>query len=98
MTGQIIHAPTAHAFERARRNLVNMIAQAPDVTVELVVNGAAVSPAIGEEDHTILDHIVVCENSLSAQKLSSPSTIKTTPAAVAHIHRRQQQGWSYFRA
>ena len=98
MSGLIIHAPTENAFKRARRNLENMIAQAPDVPVELVVNAAAAPSAVGEQDKTVLDHLIVCENSLSAQDISRPPHIRTTAAAVEHIYRRQQQGWSYFRA
>ena len=44
----LIHAPTAKALGRARRNLVNLLAAQPAAHVELVANGAAVAAALAQ--------------------------------------------------
>jgi hypothetical protein len=43
----IIHAPTATALERSRRNLVNLLKLAPDAQVESVINAGGVAAALG---------------------------------------------------
>lgn len=98
MTRLIVHAPTVGALHRARRNLVNLLAAEPGATVELVVNGAAVAEAIDNPDAASTAHLVLCENSLRAAGLEKPSGFGSTAAAIAHIARRQAEGWSYFRA
>lgn len=93
----IIHAPTANALERARRNLANLLKAAPDAQVELVINAAAVPAALSRPD--VLDsHLRVCQNSLTANQLTAPDGVAVVAAAVLHIARRQSEGWSYMRA
>lgn len=94
----IIHAPTANALVRARRNLRNFLAVEPDAEVELVANGEAVRVALSEPDSETDGFLVLCANSLRAAQLATPDGISTTDAAIAHIARRQAEGWSYFRA
>lgn len=98
MTRLIVHAPTAAALERARRNIVNLLAAEPDATVELVVNAQAVGEAIYNPDPITDGHLVLCENSLRAAGLEGPTDCRSVPAAIAYIARRQAEGWSYFRA
>jgi len=98
MTRLIVHAPTVGALHRARRNLVNLLAAEPDATVELVVNGAAVAEALDNPDAASAAYVVLCENSLRAAGLDKPPGFSSIAAAIAHIARRQAEGWSYFRA
>jgi intracellular sulfur oxidation DsrE/DsrF family protein len=93
----IIHAPTAAALERGRRNLVNLLKLAPDAQVELVTNAGGVIAALGAPDP--LDaHLRVCRNTLTANQLAAPEGITVVPAAVLHIAQRQAEGWAYMRA
>lgn len=94
----IIHAPTAAALHRARRNLANLLAAEPDAEVELVANGEAAVEAIEKPDHASQQYLVLCENSLRAASLEKPPEFRTTPAAVSYVARLQADGWSYFRA
>jgi len=93
----IIHAPTANALERARRNLANLLTAAPDAQVELVINAAAVPAALSTPD-ALDGHLRVCQNSLTANQLTAPEGVAVVPAAVLHIAQRQSEGWSYMRA
>jgi NitT/TauT family transport system ATP-binding protein len=94
----LIHAPTADALLRARRNLRNFLAEAPDGAVEIVANGEAVRIAVTEPDPDTDHLLILCENSLRTAKLNAPAAISTTAAAIVHIARRQSDGWAYFRA
>jgi NitT/TauT family transport system ATP-binding protein len=94
----LIHAPTAGALSRARQNLRNFLADAPDSKVELVANGEAVRTAISAPDPDTDQFLILCENSLRAAQLSASEGISTTAAAIVYIARRQSEGWGYFRA
>lgn len=94
----LIHAPTATALVRARRNLLNFLAQAPGASVELVINGEAVRAALASPDAATDACLVLCRNSLAAAQLSAPDGMCTVSAAVLHIAQRQADGWAYFRA
>src|SRR5450830_1630074 len=93
----IIHAPTANALARARRNLANLLKLAPQTEVELVINAAAVPAALSQPD-PLDGHLRICRNSLEAQQLTAPPGLALVPAAVLHIAQRQAEGWSYLRA
>lgn len=94
----MIHAPTRAALMRARGNVANLLAADSAVTIELVINNEAVGAALAERDDATAPYLVICENSLRAAGLAAPDGVRTTPAAVLHIVRRQAQGWLYFRA
>lgn len=94
----IIHAPTAAALTRAKRNLQNLVKADRSVEIELVINGEAVATEMTNPDDEFRDYLVVCENSLAAAKLDAPANVKKTPAAILHILKRQSEGWAYFRA
>lgn len=94
----VIHAPTPEALARARRNLLNFREAEPAGQVELVANGDAVRAALDEPDPRTDDCLVLCERTLSRERLAAPAQIRTAPAAVHHIARRQADGWAYFRA
>lgn len=93
----IIHAPTAQAMERGRRNLANLLKLAPDAEVELVLNAGAVAAALETPD-PLDSYVRLCQNSLTANQLVAPSGIAVVQAAVLHIAQRQADGWSYLRA
>ena len=93
----IIHAPTATALERGRRNLANLLKLAPDAQVELVINAGAVAAALRAPD--LLDgHLRVCGNTLAANQLVASEGVTVVQAAVLHIAQRQAEGWGYMRA
>ena len=94
----VIHAPTAAALHRAYRNLANLRDKEPEALIELVVNGEAVAVAINASDPRSTEYVVLCENSLQAAGLTTPTGFRTVPAAIHHISQRQAEGWSYFRA
>ncbi len=94
----IVHAPTHAALLRARRNIRNLLLAAPDVEVELVLNGEAVRSELESPDSELRRYLVICENSLVAANAIAPTGVTTTPVAVLHIAQRQQDGWAYLRA
>ena len=96
--GLVLHAPTADALRRARRNLPNFRARLPDTPVEIVVNAAAVALALDEPDPGTDGSLVVCENSLRGLGREAPAGLRTVAAAVVHLHERQLGGWTYVRA
>ena len=96
--GLALHAPTAAALDRARRNLRNFRRERPDTPVVLVANAAAVAHALDRPDPDTDACLVLCANSLAAQGRAAPAGIRTVPAAVVHLHELQRRGWSYLRA
>lgn len=94
----MIHAPTAAALARARRNLRNYLAVEPGAEVELVANAEAARTALAEPDAATDARLVLCRNSLDQAGLTAPAGMATVAAAIQHIARRQAEGWSYFRA
>jgi intracellular sulfur oxidation DsrE/DsrF family protein len=93
----IIHAPTEASLGRGRRNLANLLKQAPDAQVELVVNADAAPAALCTPD-PLDGYLRVCRNSLNANQLVAPEGIVVVDAAVLHIAQRQAAGWAYMRA
>ncbi len=100
MTGirLLIHAPTAEALTRARSNARNLLAAEPGAEVEIVVNAGGVAAALGAPDPDTDAHLRFCGNTLARQSLSAPDGARVVDAAVAHIARRQADGWHYMRA
>ncbi|MBE0010995.1 MULTISPECIES: DsrE family protein [unclassified Arthrobacter] len=97
------HAPfpdLAAAIRVAR----NAAAELPDVAVEILVQGPSVNQLIATEAIADISgssiSVYACGNSLHSAKID-PSTlaseVKVTPAAVAHIARRQFNGAAYMR-
>lgn len=93
----IIHAPTIGSLERGRRNLANLLKQAPTAQVELVINAGAVAAAL-EAPSPLDSHLRVCRNTLEANQLIAPEGAIVVAAAVLHIAQRQAEGWAYMRA
>lgn len=92
----LIHAPTEAAFARAVSNARNFLKAEPEAEVEIVVNAKAVAPAIEAAGEGL--PLVLCRNTLRAQGLEAPEGLPVVDAAVAHIARRQAEGWAYMRA
>ncbi|GAA0785334.1 hypothetical protein [Marinobacterium sediminicola] len=93
----LVHAPTPDALQRAQANVRNLLKLEPNAEVELVVNGPAAA-AVEIDDDDLLTRLVLCRNSLDKQNLTPQSEATVVAAAVQHLARRQQQGWSYIRA
>lgn len=98
MVKLIVHAPTAAALARARRNVVNLLTAEPDAEVELVVNGEGASAALETPDPNTDKYLTVCANSLRLTGAHAPEGTRIVGAAILHIAQRQAEGWSYFRA
>lgn len=60
----VLHAPTAGALARARRNAANLTHEAPGTAVHILVNGEAVAAALDEPDEAAGRLTLVCPNSL----------------------------------
>jgi intracellular sulfur oxidation DsrE/DsrF family protein len=94
----LLHAPTAGALARARRNAANALRERPDVELRIIVNADAVTAALAEPDPTVDRHLVFCQNSLARAGAQPPRGAMTAPTAVFAIAEWQQQGWIYIRA
>lgn len=94
----LIHAPTASALNRARKNLRNLLIADPVTKIELVVNGEGALEALSVPDAETDAYLVLCENSLNGANLAVPAGMRTVGAAIHHIALRQSEGWAYFRA
>ena len=94
----VIHAPSPAALKRGQANLRNLLAERPDMEVELVVNGPAMADAVHIDDDTVGPRLVLCANSLRNQGLEAPRGRRVVPAAIGHLVDRQVEGWVYIRA
>ena len=93
----LLHAPTAEALTRARRNARNLMTARPDAEVLIVANAGAVAAALAIPDET--DPLLrLCRNSLAAQALDNAAGLAEVEAAVVILAERQAEGWAYIRA
>ncbi|GHE21360.1 hypothetical protein [Halomonas urumqiensis] len=93
----LLHAPTAEALARARRNASNLLDARPDAEVLIIANAGAVGAALATPDAS--DPLLrVCRNSLTAQRLDNDRGLAEVEAAVVTLAEHQAQGWSYIRA
>ena len=109
--GVVVHLnegePGKH--EAVLRNITNLIAElGRDTPVELVAHGPGLavtlagSPLAGQVRDLITGGIAVaaCGNTMRGQNVSGDDLIpgvNVVPAGIAHIVRRQRQGWAYVR-
>lgn len=98
MTGLLIHAPTSDALKRALSNAKNFQAANPNIPVEIIANGTGAKVACDIVTADLPQNLLICENSIKAQKLTLPENAKTVPAAIVYLYEKQQAGWSYVRA
>lgn len=93
----LLHAPTAEALVRARRNARNLGKARPDAEVLILANAGAVAAALATPDET--DPLLrLCRNSLAAQGLDNTAGLAEVEAAVVTLAERQAEGWAYIRA
>lgn len=93
----LIHAPTPDALRRARNNASNLLKAEPAAQIEIIANAGAVAAALAEA-HPTDSLLHLCLNTLQANKLTAPQTLRTVRAAVLHLAQRQADGWAYIRA
>lgn len=92
----LLHAPTAEALARARRNAKNLSNARPDAEILIIANAGAVPSALATSDVT--DPLVrICRNSLTAQGLENTSNLVEVEAAVVTLAELQTEGWAYIR-
>lgn len=93
----LLHAPTAGALIRARRNAKNLSNTRPDAEILVIANADAVASALTTADVT--DPLLrICRNSLTAQGLKNTGELVEVEAAVATLAELQTEGWVYIRA
>ncbi|TDO15302.1 MULTISPECIES: hypothetical protein [Halomonas] len=93
----LLHAPTAEALARARRNARHLGKAHPDAEMLILANAEAVAAALAIPDET--DPLLrLCRNSLAAQGLDNSSGLAEVEAAVVTLAERQAEGWAYIRA
>lgn len=93
----VIHAPTAAALDRARRNALNLRKARPDAEIRIVVNGDAVAAALDHPDPPTDSLLRLCGNSLSRLGRTAGGLTVVT-AGVLDIAESQAEGWGYMRA
>lgn len=107
--GLLLHAAAGSDLPAVLRSSANAAAALPAGTaVEVVVQGPLVaqlaagsdlSEAIGDLGSKSV-RVLACENSLRSTGLEAghlAAGTGTVPAAVAHLARRQWEGWAYIR-
>ncbi len=88
----------------------NLLSALPDTQVEIVVQSRGIN-FVFKNTHWEFDleqlvkhktvRILVCRNTLEAMHLRKEdilSFVEIIPSAVAHIVKRQHEGWSYLKA
>lgn len=91
------------------RQLNNLMETLEPVTIEIVAHGYGIDLLL--KDGTFRKHVedlrnkgvdfVICEKTLDREHLGTSafiSDIKTVPGGLAHIIKRQTEGWSYIKA
>jgi NitT/TauT family transport system ATP-binding protein len=94
----VIHAPTAAALERARRNARNFRRLRPEARLRIVANGEAVAAALDAPDAETDGLLELCGVTLARLGRPAPLTVRVVEAAVVAVAEAQAEGWSYLRA
>lgn len=94
----VLHAPTAGALDRARRNLANILQASPGLKVRILVNGDGVEAALDAPDAKSDGMTLVCPTTLKRINRSAPPpfTVLGEPGVIA-LARLQAEGWQYVR-
>lgn len=105
--GALIHVTTddLDALRTALGSAANLHRAAPDLTIEVVCQGAAVRRLLAPSPLEPLlspapewRRVLACDNSLQALGATSrdlASDVGHVPAAIAHLVARQGDGWAY---
>jgi hypothetical protein len=91
------------------RQLTNLLEAMEDVDIEVVTHSYGIDLLLTGTPFQDVIHklerrgvnFLVCENTLRHEKLDRSrllDSVNTVPAGVAHIVRRQAEGWSYIKA
>lgn len=91
------------------RQLANLLESLEPLTIEVVAHSFGIDLLLEDspfrthirvlEDKGV--HFVVCEKTLAREKLDASVLIKSidiVPSGIAHIIKRQTEGWSYIKA
>jgi len=109
--GVVVHLPEADPawHEAVLRNTANLIrALEPGAVIELVTHGPGVELCTGESGLAAVladlqsagATVCACANTLAARGLTAAALlpgVTVVDSGVAHLVRRQRQGWSYLR-
>jgi len=95
----ILHAPTPAALERARKNAVNLLRDAPDTELRIVLNAEAVEAALDQAHADADRHTWLCPMTLARiGRDNRPRLRAMAGPAVIEIARMQRAGWVYIRS
>lgn len=109
--GVVVHLPEADPprQQAVLRNTANLIrALGPGAVIELVTHGPGVELCTGENGLAAVladlqsagAAVCACANTLAARGLTAAALlpgVTVVDSGVAHLVRRQRQGWSYLR-
>ncbi|MEB0028849.1 hypothetical protein QN375_24285 [Pseudomonas sp. MH9.2] len=95
----VLHAPTPDALARARNNAVNLLKDAPQATVRIIVNSKAVAAALDDPNGEMDAITWICPNTLRSldRDVSAPLRV-LAQGAVSELVKMQSEGWFYIRA
>ena len=95
----VLHAPTASAAMRARKNAANLSKQSTPVEVRIVVNAEAVEAVLDTPDAGADCITFVCPHTLARIGRYAPQPLAVLEeSAVLAIARMQADGWHYIRS
>ena len=95
----ILHAPTPAALGRARNNAINVMREAPDAQVRIVVNAQAVAAVLDAAEEEMDALTWLCPVTLLRTNRESRAPLQVlSGAAVLEVARMQKGGWVYIRA
>ena len=109
--GAVFHINDASVNKQrsALKNMENLRAEMPDIPIELVVQGEAITMVVDRETalkpelETLLQEgvtVAVCRNTMRGKGISSEQLIlgvEIVPSAVGELVRRQKQGMAYIK-
>ena len=95
----LLHAPTASALLRARKNAANILKDNATAGVRIVVNADAVSAALDQPDVAGDALTSVCPNTLRRLARKPEASMNVLPQAAAlALAMLQRERWLYVRA
>ncbi len=109
--GAVFHINDASVNKQrsALKNIENLRAEMPDIPIELVVQGEAITMVVDRETalkpelETLPQEgvtVAVCRNTMRGKGISSEQLIlgvEIVPSAVGELVRRQKQGMAYIK-
>lgn len=98
-TRVLLHAPTAHALERARSNARNLLKDIPDAQIRIIANAQAVKACVEGVEHDCDTYTYLCPNTLRNQDINAPERFQTLEqGAITALVKLQAENWIYIRA